>query len=389
VPKKTNPTANIDPTEFTLVDGRKVPARGTRWRARWITPEGDQRKKTFDRKIDAEHHLATVTTAKLTGTYVDAAGGKVPFHSYAEEWRRSQAQHRSTTAAQVEAHLRRHVYPYFGARPIGSIRPSHVRAWVAERAQVLSPGTVEVVYRWVSAIFKAAVGDRLIASSPCVGVKLPERVERRVKPLEVDQVEALIEAMPERYRALVMLGAGTGLRQGEAFGLTVDRVDFPRRKLIVDRQIVLVPGGAPSFGPPKTKASRRTVPLPDVVLEALVAHVAAFLPKPPPGDHLFFTNEAGQPIRRTRFSAVWRPAVAAAGLPEGTGFHDLRHFYASVLIDAGESVKVVQERAGHASAVETLNTYSHLFPASEDRTRAAVDAVLGRYSPRVRHVAED
>jgi integrase len=68
--------------------------------------------------------------------------------------------------------------------------------------------------------------------------------------------------------------------------------------------------------------------------------------------------------------------VANAGAPHGTGFHDLRHFYASLLIRHGESVKVVQARLGHASAAETLDTYSHLWPDSDHRTRAAVDAVL-------------
>jgi integrase len=103
--------------------------------------------------------------------------------------------------------------------------------------------------------------------------------------------------------------------------------------------------------------------------------VAAF----PVGEHqLLFTNDRGGPISRTRFSeAVWQPAIARAGLPRGTRFHDLRHYYASLLIRHGESVKVVQARLGHASASETLDTYSHLWPDSEDRTRQAVDSVLG------------
>jgi len=69
--------------------------------------------------------------------------------------------------------------------------------------------------------------------------------------------------------------------------------------------------------------------------------------------------------------------VKALKLPEGTRFHDLRHYYASLLIRHGESVKTVQARLGHASAAETLDTYSHLWPDSDDRTREAVDAVLG------------
>lgn len=82
------------------------------------------------------------------------------------------------------------------------------------------------------------------------------------------------------------------------------------------------------------------------------------------------------------------PAVEAAEQPGGTTYHDLRHFYASLLIDHGESVKVVQRRLGHASATETLDTYSHLWPDSEDRTRDAVDSVLGASrEPDVRQAA--
>ena len=91
---------------------------------------------------------------------------------------------------------------------------------------------------------------------------------------------------------------------------------------------------------------------------------------------LVFTID-GEPITRQRFGHLWRPVVAAAGLPKGTGFHALRHYYASLLIRHGESLKTVQGRLGHASAVETLDTYSHLWPDSDDRTREAIDTVLG------------
>jgi integrase len=133
------------------------------------------------------------------------------------------------------------------------------------------------------------------------------------------------------------------------------------------------------------------VPLPQVVIDALAAHLAVFpaarveildaTRKPDPKRRpaaLVFTSLTGRPLRRTRFSDIWRPAAAAAGLGDGVTFHDLRHDYASLLIRHGESVKVVQKRLGHKSAVETLDTYSHLWPDSEDRTREAVDEVLGR-----------
>jgi integrase len=266
-----------------------------------------------------------------------------------------------------------------------------VQAWVWRLEQHLAPSTIEVVYSFLAGIFRAAVRDRLIVASPCTGVRLPKPAPKRVEPLATERVEALIAAMPERYRALVVLAAGTGLRQGEAFGLELAAVDFLRRTLEVRQQIVTMPGQVPYLAPPKTPASYRTIPLPQVVVDTLAAHLVAFpvveaelldtTVKPEPRRRpaaLIFTGPSGQPVRRTKFSTIWRPAAAAAELGEGATFHDLRHYYASLLIGHGESVKVVQKRLGHKSAVETLDTYSHLWPDSEDRTREAVDKLLGR-----------
>ncbi len=344
-----------------------------RWRARYRTPTGASRNKTFSRRIDAERFLTQLESEKLRGTWVDPSAGRRPFGQYAREWQSAQV-HRPTSAARLESNLRNHVLPFFEDRPLASVRPSEVQTWVKGRTEVLAPSSVETVYRYVAAIFRSAVEDQLIGSSPCRGVKLPKAERRRVDPLETEQVLALADAVPDRCRALVLLAAGTGLRQGEAFGVTVPACDFLRRSLAVEQQLVLLPHRDPYLAPPKTDASYRTVPLPDVVLEALARHLEAYEPGP---WELVFTNGLGRPISRTRFSDTWRPAVKAAGAPEGTTFHDLRHYYASLLIRHGESVKVVQARLGHASASETLDTYSHLWPDSEGRTRQAVDAVLG------------
>jgi integrase len=239
----------------------------------------------------------------------------------------------------------------------------------------LAPGTVSVIYRHVSAIFKAAVADRRIVVSPCTGLSVPKPRKARVVPMTTESVFALAEAMPSRYRAAVILSASTGLRLGEVLGLTVGHVDFLRRHVVVDRQLVQIAGQAPYFGPPKTDASYRTVPLPQVALDELAQHLANF---PPSGrDGLLFTNANGAPVRRTSLWSIWQDASTTAGVHAET-FHSLRHYYASLLIRHGESVKTVQERLGHASAVETLDTYSHLWPDSDSRTREAVDEAMSR-----------
>lgn len=384
--------ASIEPTKFTRdASGKKRAAKDSKWIARWRSPEGASREKVFTRKVDAEQHLTSIEHSKLSGSYVDPRAGKVTFKSYAEQWRASRV-HRPGTASQIETNLRRHVYPRLGDRPIGAIRRSEVQALVKAMSvgengrKPLSPATVEVAYTWVSTIFKAAVLDRVIAVSPCQQIALPAVEERRIVPLSVETVEQLIEAVPDRYRALIVLGAGTGMRISEALGLSNDRIDWIRRTVTVDRQLAKVAGSEPVFGPVKDKKNRpRVIPLPQSVVDELSAHVARFGLG---ADGLLFTGPRGGPVRRATFSDMWLAAAGPLGIPSGDGFHQLRHFYASVLIRAGESVKVVQERLGHTSAQMTLDIYSHLWPEDEDRTREAVDAVLlRRSSPQIPHTS--
>lgn len=347
-----------------------VARRGDGWRARYRDAAGREHARHFQRKVDAQRWLDEVTAAVVTGTYVDPRAGRQTFREYAERWRAAQV-HRPSTAAYTETMLRRHVYPALGSTPLADVQPSDVQAWVKALSATLAPSTVGIVHGVVSGIFRAAVRDRRLVGNPCEGTRLP-RVERaQVVPLTIEEVRRLEEAVPARFRALVTLSAGTGMRQGECLGLTVDRVDFLRRELRVDRQLVTPPKGPPAFGPPKTLASVRTIPLPATVLDALAAHLAEY-----PAADLVFTTEEGAPIRRPSFSRVWRPAATAAGLSTDRTFHDLRHFYASLLIRHGESIKTVQARLGHASAAETLDTYAHLWPDSDDRTRAAIDSAF-------------
>jgi integrase len=201
-----------------------------------------------------------------------------------------------------------------------------------------------------------------------IRVTLPPAHRERIVPLTVDQVRALADAMPRRNRAMVIVQAGLGLRLGELLALRVQDVDLAARTVRVEWQI------APRSrvrSEPKTRRSRRTVPLPRIVAEAIEKHT---LDWPPAEDGTLFTTRFGAPYWHDYYGTrVFGPAVAAAGLPEGTTSHDLRHHYASVLLMQGESVIVVAERLGHENANLVLSTYGHLMPDSEERTRRAVD----------------
>lgn len=347
----------------------------TFWLARYRDAAGKEHTKSFRRQVDARQWLDQVTASVVTGTYVDPKAGRQTFRTYAEDWRSRQV-YRDSTAAVVKTALQHRVYPLIGSVELARLRPDHIQAMVAELAKTHAPATVGVTYSYVATICKAAVRSGVLPKTPCDGITLPQLQRAQVVPLSTEQVVRLADAMPPHLRALVLVTAGLGLRQGEAFGLTTDRVDLKAGTVRVDRQWRAVDGQAPQFGPLKTPTSNRTLPLPSSVAGVLKAHMATWPPSPQ--GHVF-TGGRGVPLRRTTFDRTWRRAVATAsqdGDLDGVTFHALRHHYASLLIRHGESVKTVQARLGHKSAQETLDTYSHLWPDSDARTREAVDAAF-------------
>jgi integrase len=124
------------------------------------------------------------------------------------------------------------------------------------------------------------------------------------------------------------------------------------------------------LAPLKTRASRRTVPVDDFLLAELSEHLQRW-PAGPAG--FIVTNRSGRPASRGSFGHCWRQAVERAGLPAGTRFHDLRHFYVATLIAGNVHPKTIQARCGHATIAETMDTYGHLFPDSVDHGRGVVE----------------
>lgn len=202
--------------------------------------------------------------------------------------------------------------------------------------------------------------------------------------MTVAQVRALADAMLDRYRAMVLVQAGLGLRIGELLGLRVADVDFLRRTVRIEHQSTQK---TRELVAPKTESSRRIIPLPAMVADALAAHLAAYpaavdIGCTCPGtvtcsrvtSPLLFHTATAAALKQDYYRRrIFGKAVTAAELPVGTTSHDLRHHFASVLIAAGESVVAVAEWLGHDGAGLVLSTYGHLMPNSEDRMRKAID----------------
>ncbi len=341
-----------------------------RFRARWREyPSGPQRTRTFDRKIDAKQYLVDVEHRLLSGAYVPPEAGRVTIEEYSKEWvaRRTWA---PSTVDKVGVDLRLHIIPALGGRPLASLRRAHIEEWA--KGLPLAPQSVAGVFQTLATMLASAVDDERIARNPATGARLPKITTAPLVPMTVDEVRSLAAGCIDRLRAAIVVDAGTGLRQGELFGLTVDRIDFLRRTLRVDRQLWSPRGGPPHFAPPKTRNSYRTIALSPLVADTLSAHLAAFGPGP---DGHVFTIEAGRPVSRTRGSVAMRDARTAAGLGPVT-WHDLRHHHASVLLSEGVSPALVAERLGH-TMVTLMGTYAHVIRSDEDRVRAIVDKALG------------
>jgi integrase len=346
-----------------------------RWRARYVDPDGRERNKGFARRADAKRFLATVSADMLRGAYIDPSAGKITFKEFADSWLAARTFDESSREA-TELRLRLHAYPYLGSHQLRSIRPSMMQGWLRQLEQSLAPTYVRVIHTNVSSVLSAAVDDGLIARNPChaASVRAPRIDARKVEPWPTQRVLAVTSALPERYRAIAVVAAGCGLRQGEAFGLRVRDVDFLRRRIAVEQQVKLLRGYV-RLAPPKG-GKTRVVPLPNPVAVALSEHLRHY---PAEDTELVFTSREHKPLNRNHFNPyVWRKALTAADVEtkRENGMHALRHYYASVLIDAGESVRAVADYLGHADAGFTLRVYAHLFPSSEDRARRAIEVAF-------------
>lgn len=342
-----------------------------RWLACWVGPDGKEDTKAFTVKTQAANHATKMEADRLRGSYVDPKQGQQRLIDFGtEKWLPSQLHLRPNSVELYEQHLRKHIYPRLGNRRMATLTRSDMKAFVTAISAVLAPTTVATVFSVLRALMNAAVDDGVIPANPCTRVPLPRVEARVVEPLPAQAILDLAEAITPRYRLAVWLGAGLGLREGEALGLTAARVDFLRRKVEVRYQ--LQRGKLVEL---KTKASKRTLPADDLILAEISAHMQQW--KPGPHD-LLITNRSNKPVGRSSFWECWRQAVEAAGLPKGTRFHDLRHFFASTLIAANIGPKVIQYRLGHAKISETFDTYGHLFPDDEDLGRGAVETMIAK-----------
>lgn len=333
-----------------------------RWRLRYVDPSGKERSRDFAKKELAKSELAKVNAEIHAGTWVDPKTAKTTVAEWCETWLDGYATRRASTHRQAQVHVDR-IVAHFGSMRLAAVRPSNVKSWTAAlKAEGLATSYVYALHGRLSQIMADAVHDGILARNPCSRRTSPGAGSQRPYVATTDQVWALHDAFPDHLAPAVLLGAFVGLRTAEACGLRVGDVDFMRG---VVSPAVQWPGEEL-----KTETSRTPVPIPNELALELAAAVKSW-----PGATVV-TDGSGKPAAPWQIDRAVRAVRTQLGLPDGFRFHDLRHYFASLLIASGADVKVVQARLRHASASTTLNVYGHMWPDADESARAAVAVVL-------------
>lgn len=375
-------------------EGKRLPTRrhgrGKRYRVRYLDAEGTLRRKAFGRKRDAEQWELEAFTGSTVEQQVRQAERHITFREYAERWRLSRrAGWVLGTRERVDSNLRNHLYPTFGDRRISAITLTSILEWIsASLVSNVAKSSLKLYTELLDAILAAAVTDKIITENPAEGVNLRQILRGLSKspkwiPTQ-EEVLRLLEVVPERYRAIIWLGAGQGLRFAEAVGVEEGArcLDFVGDDLHVVQQIRYSPSEHGGFYLSEPKAgSTGTLDLDPVVKEALQHHIDKFPPKEfhvvdiISGEpvkrtaQLLFHTTRGNPFTDRTWSREWVKWRTAAGWPTKHGtFHSLRHFLATTLITNHVEPQEVQKQMRHKTLRITLDTYVHWWPKPDRRT---------------------
>jgi integrase len=334
-----------------------------RYRARYRDQAGNEHLKRFALKREAQAWLDAATAKLETGTWVAPRMAKTTVGQWCETWLATYATRKTSTVRMAKVHCAK-IVAEFGDRRLDSVRPSEVRAWMVKlQEQGFAESYIFALHTRMAQVYSDAIHDGLVSRSPLSRRTSPRMGKQRPYVATTEQIWALHDALHPRYRAGLLLAAFAGLRLAEVCGLRVAHVDFMRG--------IIHPEVQYPADPLKTEVSRSAVPIPHDLALTLSAHVDEFST-----DWIMADERGAQmgPWQLQREFRRVRPEVN--DLPAGFRFHDLRHYYASLLISSGLDVKVIQARLRHASAKTTLDTYGHLWPDSDETTRAAISNVI-------------
>jgi integrase len=358
--------------------------------------DGIRRYKRFRTKGEAQAHELQVNLAKAGGTLMDTRkGGKIRFHDLYEEWIAHVAKvgargARPASPVTVAGYVRiyqSHIRPHLEHRTLATVTLTVINDWLKSFA---TDDARQRSYRQLGRMLEYAVGSGYLPANPARNATInhvpqPEPV-REPAALTVAQLQAFAEQAAaggryadnshDVYGLLILFAGTTGLRWSEISGLLPNALTFGDRPQVIVRTTLVPVNGRLEFRETTKARKPRTVPIPRSVAALLESH----LERSDPGG-LVFASPSGNALRSSNFArrtfhpAAERCRTADPNFPRIV-FHDLRRTAVTLAISAGAHVKVVQQIAGHSSAVTTLDVYAQLFAEDAHASARAVDELL-------------
>ncbi len=361
-----------------------TPRKDGRWPASFYLPDGTRKYVYGKTRQEAKLKLEEAQRQAERGELV--APDKARLADYLLAWleiKKLRLKHSSYL--QYRAHITAVIAPVIGAYPVQKLTARVIQGFISALCeQGKAPGSIRMTYAILSQALKDAVRRHLIGANPCQDIVLPrdEREnEEELHALDAEQAQALLRvARGDRFECIVTLALAAGLRRGELLALRWSDIDFERGILRVQRQLTWNAGEGYRETTPKTRGSRRAVPVAGFALAALRVHRTrqkeqrlaagtAWQEK-----NLVFCNETGGYLCPQTLRRGFLRLLAAAGLPP-MHFHDLRHTSATLLVALGTPLNVVQAILGHTTARMTLR-YLHALPAMREDAVSKLDTLF-------------
>ena len=366
-----------------------------RWQSNYTkwTPAGPKRAsvygKTYTECLANLHEALAATRGTL-----NFDSGELTVGEFIRKWLDDSIKGtvREVTYLNYELSFTRHIEPELGRIRLTKLTTPHVLSWLRAKKEA---GVGAATMRRALALLKRALAQalhwQLIARNPAEGVKPPRYAPRETRPLSPEELVAFLEAIRgDDYEALFLIAVTGGPREGELLALRWDDVSADCTEVRIDEGVVILPGGVERFNAPKTRSSRRSVPLTGLAAAALREHRKRFLERRlasggvPPGDWsealVFPSPRSPEHVYRAR-NVLRRldRILERSGLPHVT-FHGLRHTFATLMSVTDAHPKDVQGILGHARISQTLDTYTHHVSAHQRAAIQRLDELLGAVS---------
>ncbi|MGL5930194.1 MAG: tyrosine-type recombinase/integrase [Dermatophilaceae bacterium] len=351
-----------------MIERRVLPSGAVRWRVRYYGPDRRERSKSFARRVDAQAYESEVSVRKRRGDWVDPQRGRVTLAQVWDEYQRTGTGHLRETTKTNYRYAWAHVSKGLGGWPVVSIEHADVAEWVASMSSAHGPDTVRRAHLVLCLVLDHAMRSRRVPVNVARGVRLPARPPARERILSVEEVDAVVSAMPTD-RDVVLAMVYLGLRWSELAGLRVADVSLARRRVTVVERATEIDGRM-DVDRPKSKAGHRSIGVPQLLMEPLAVRVEG----KGPGDLVFPSPEGTYlRLRNWRRRSGFDVAVRSAGLDATP--HDLRRTFGSLARMAGADLRYIQKAMGHESITTTARIYAHLYDDELDTVAAALNRV--------------